>query len=164
MAQGSLTDLFRSLVDRLIVPRLDPLAFYDAEVKAMNDDGTVDIKPDSSRWGPGLSRVPIRHGLPGVTVRVKKGARVRLSFAGGDERSPYVALWDPGSLDTLTIEAETKILLKTPSAVVAQVEGNAKRVARMGDLVKVTGVCGPPGAPLEMVGYILDGAQKLTSE
>ena len=164
MAQASLTDLIRALVDRFVSPRIDPLAFYDAEVKAMNDDGTVDLKPDSSRWGTGLSRVPIRHGLPGVTVKVKRGARVRLAFAGGDERQPFVSLWDPGSLDTLTIEADTKILLRSPSTVVAQTEAAAKRVARMGDLVKVTGVCGPPGTPVEFVGYILDGAHRLTSE
>lgn len=161
---SNLTDLIRGIVERILTPRIDPLAFYDATVKAMNDDGTVDIKPDARRWGAGLSRVPIRHGLPGVSVRVKVDARVRLSFAGGDEQQPFVALWDPGSLDTLTIEADTKILLRSPSTVVAQTEAAAKRVARMGDLVKVTGVCGPPGAPVEFVGYILDGAQRLTSE
>lgn len=161
---SNLTDLIRGIVERILTPRIDPLAFYDATVKAMNDDGTVDIKPDARRWGAGLSRVPIRHGLPGVSVRVKVDARVRLSFAGGDEQQPFVALWDPGSLDTLTIEADTKILLRSPSTVVAQTEAAAKRVARMGDLVKVTGVCGPPGTPVEFVGYILDGAQRLTSE
>lgn len=161
---ASLTDLFRSLVDLLVVPRLDPLAFYDATVKAMNDDGTVDIKPDSPRWGVGLSRVPIRHGLPGVSVVVKQNARVRLGFANGDERQPFVALWDPGSLDTLTVEAETKITLKAPSVVAAQTEGNARRVARAGDLVKMTFITAASGPPVEAVGYIMDGAQKLTAE
>jgi hypothetical protein len=161
---SALTDIVRGLIDRLVTPRLDPLAFYDATVAAMNDDGTVDIKTDVARFGAGLSRVPIRHGLPGVSVRVARGARVRLGFAGGDVQQPFVALWDPGSLEELTVTASTKLLLQSPSVVVAQVEGNAKPVARLGDLVKVTGVSGPPGAPIEFVGYILDGAQKLSSE
>lgn len=161
---SSLTDLMRAVIDRVVTPRLDPLAFYDATVRAMNDDGTVDIKPDSTRWGSGLARVPIRHGLPGVTVRVKQDARVRLAFIGGDERQPFVSLWDPGSLETLTVVADTKILLSSPSTVVAQTESNAKRVARMGDLVKMTFVSGPPGTPNEAVGYIMDGAQKLSTE
>jgi len=158
------TDLFVGLVERLVIPRLDPLAFYPATVVSQGDDGTVDLKPDSKRFGVGLAMVPIRHGLPGVSVRVKVGARVLLAFEGGDPQRPYCALWEAGGLESLTVEASAKILLKAPSVIAAEVEGNARRVARQGDLVKMTFVSGPPGTPNEAVGYIMDGAQKLSSE
>lgn len=149
---------------RAEVARTDYHALYPARVVSMGEDNTVDIKPDSARWGAGLSMVKIKHGLPGVSVRVKPGARVLLGFEEGDSKRPYVALWEPGSLESLTIEASVELLLKAPNVIAAKTKSNAKRVARMGDLVKVTGVCGPPGSPLELVGYILDGAQNLTSE
>lgn len=158
-----LTDIFVGLVERLVVPRLDPLALYPATVVSSGDD-EVDIKPDDRRFGVGLAAVPIRHGLPGVSARVRPGARVLLGFEGGDVQKPFVSLWEPGSLEALTVEASLELCLAAPSVVVAQTKSNAKRAARMGDLVKVTGVCGPPGTPLELVGYILDGAQKVTLE
>lgn len=158
------TDLFVGLVERLVLPRLDPLACYPATVVSQGDDGTVDLKPDSRRFGVGLAAVPIRHGLPGVSVRVRVGARVLLGFEGGDPQRPYCALWEAGGLESITVEASAKILLKAPSVIAAEVEANARRVARMGDLVKMTFVNGPPGTPNEAVGYIMDGAQKLSGE
>jgi hypothetical protein len=137
-------------------------AVYLAEVRGQNPDFTVELRPESPKLGD-FSRVALR-GLPGVQVRVKQGARVLLGFENGDPSRPYAALFNADSLQEIIVTAQTKILLKAPSTVVAQSEGLAKRVARMGDLVKVTGICGPPGAPVEFVGYILDGAQKLTSE
>lgn len=156
--KGAVTDLVRQLVGHT-----DYHALYPAEVRGQNDDLTLELKPDSPKL-PGLSRVAIRHGLPGVSVRVKQKARVLLGFEAGDPQRPYAALWTADSLDTLTVEAATKLVLRAPSTVVAQTEGNARPVARMGDLVKVTGVSGPPGSPVEFVGYILDGAKKVTAE
>ncbi len=159
------TDLFASLVERLVLPRLDPLALYPARVVSQQDDGTLDVKPDDTRWGPGLSRVPVRHGLPGVSVRVRQGARILVGFEGGDITRPFASLWEPGSLDTLTVEASVKLLLKAPSVVAAEVEGDARPVARVGDLVKVAFVMTAPGTLLEAVGYISgDGSQKFSAQ
>lgn len=159
-----LTDLFVGLVERLVVPRLDPLALYPATVAAQGDDGSVDLRPDDARWGQGLAAVPVRHGLPGVTVRVRVGARVLLGFEAGDVRRPYCSLWEPGSLEALTIEASVKLFLQAPSVIAAQTEESARPVARRGDLVKMTFVNGPPGTPNEAVGYIMDGATKVLAE
>jgi hypothetical protein len=156
--KGAVADLVRQFTGHT-----DYHALYPAEVRAQNEDKTLELRPDSAKL-PGFSRVAIRHGLPGVTVTVKQGARVLLGFEGGNPEKPYAALWTADSLDTLTVEAETKILLKAPSVIAAQTEGNSRRVARMGDLVKMTFVNGPPGTPNEAVGYIIDGAQKLTAE
>lgn len=156
--KGAITDLVRQLTGHT-----DYHALYPATVKGQNDDLTLELRPDSTKL-PGFSRVLIRHGLPGVTVRVKQNARVLLGFEGGDPRQPFAALWTADSLDTITIVAATKILLQAPSTVVAQVEGNAKGVALGGSLVKVTGICGPPGSPIELVGYIIDASKKVFAE
>lgn len=156
--KGALADLVRQLTGHT-----DFHALYPATVKAQNDDNTLELKPDGTKL-PGFSKVPIRHGLPGITVRVVKNARVLLGFEGGDPQRPYAALWSPGSLESITVEASVEIWLKAPSVVAATSKGNAKPPARRGDLVKVTGVCGPPGSPLELVGYILDGAEKTLVE
>lgn len=159
-------DRFKGAIAALVrhlTAHTDYHALYPAEVKGQNDDKTLELRPDSQDL-PGFSRVAIRHGLPGVTVTVKRGARVLLGFEGGNPQKPYASLWTADSLDTLTVEAETKILLKSPSTVIAQTEGNARRVARMGDLVKMTFLNGAVGTPNEAVGYIMDGAQKVTVE
>lgn len=159
---ASLSELFSALVER-VMGRVDAFALYPATVKAMNDDGTVDLKPDSARWGAGLSRVPVR-GLPGVVVKVKTDARVHLAFSEGDVARPVAVLFDADSLDTITVVASTKILLQSPNTILAQAEGNAKGIARGGDLVKVTGICGAPGSPIELVGYIIDASTKVSAE
>lgn len=161
----SLTSLFVSLIDLLVVPRLDPLALYPGRVVSQGDDGTLDIKPDAAKLGAGLAMVPVRHGLPGVTVRVRPGARVLLGFEGGDITRPFAALWEAGGLESLTITASTKILLKAPSVIAAETEGNARPASYQGALVKVTipaGLLGP--APVDFYGVVLDGAKKVTVE
>lgn len=149
-------------VVRQLTGHTDFHAVYLAEVRGQNDDLTVELRPESPRLGD-FSRVPLR-GLPGVQVKVKKGARVLLGFENGDPTRPYASAFSADSLQEIIVTAETKILLRSPSTVVAQAEGSARRVARMGDLVKMTFVNGPPGTPNEAVGYIMDGAQKLSAE
>lgn len=174
---SALADIVRALVERFATPRIDPLAFYDATVAAMNDDGTVDVKPDTVRFGAGLSRVPIRHGLPGVTrVRVARGARVRLGFAGGDVQQPFVSLWDAGTVEEITVEATTKAVVKAPSVYLADEEG-AQPLARVGDLVELAlpplapfsgTIAGSPATGLitfvdTAQGYITSGSDKANS-
>lgn len=159
---NSLTDLVRSIVDRLVTPRIDPLAFYDATVRAMNPDGTVDIQTDATRWGAGLSRVPIKHGLPGVSVKVKTGARVRLGFLGGDERNPFVALWDPGSLDELTITSAGKVIVNADHLYLGG-EDDARPVARAGDLIEVYLPAVPPLPAIPLQGFISNASTKVSS-
>jgi hypothetical protein len=72
---------------------------YEASIQGQADDDTVDVLPDDPKLrGDGLQRVPIRHGLPGVTVRVAEGSRCLLGFENGDPSKPYVSLWAAGSV------------------------------------------------------------------
>lgn len=99
---------------------------YSATVERQHDDGTVDILPDSERVrGTGLSGVRIRHGIPGVDVRVKVGSSVLLGFEDGDPERPYVSLWERGSIDSISFD------------------GGNRPIARQGDPVSVFW---PPGA------------------
>lgn len=78
---------------------------FAATVEGQHDDDTLDLLPDDERVrGTGLSRVPIRHGLPGVRVRVPVGARVLLGFEAGDPTRPFAHLWDPGSIESLSFD------------------------------------------------------------
>jgi hypothetical protein len=77
--------------------------------------------------GDGLAKVPIRHGLPGVTVKVKQGARLLLGFEAGDPRRPYASLWEPGAIEEISID------------------GGDQPIARAGDPVTVFW---PPSVPV----------------
>lgn len=71
------------------------LRLYPATVRAQNGD-TVDVDPDDdSIKAGGLQGVPLRHGLPGVTLElnVAQQPKVLLGFEAGDPKRPYAALW-----------------------------------------------------------------------
>lgn len=71
----------------------DYFALYPARVVGQNADGTIEVKCDSPKM-PGMSKLPIRHGLCGVTaIEVQTGARVLVGFEGAEPSKPYAALW-----------------------------------------------------------------------
>lgn len=104
------------------IPQLDFLALYTATVKAQNADLTLELVPDDSRI-PSLSKVSIRHGIPGMTVKVSPNARVLLGFDGGNPSKPYAALWESGSVTELVLDGTT-IKIGGTSAVQAAVQGD----------------------------------------
>lgn len=157
---ASLGELFSALVER-VMGRVDAFALYPATVKAMNDDGTVDLKPDSARWGAGLSRVPVR-GLPGVVVKVKTDARVHLAFSEGDVARPVAVLFDADSLDTITVTASVKAVVKAPQVFLGD-ETDARPIARAGDLIEVYLPAVPPLPPIPLQGYISNASTKVNA-
>lgn len=120
-----------------VMGRVDYHALYPCRVVSQNADGTLELKPDTDKMGPGLSRVPIRLGLPGVAVKVKAQARVLLGFEGGDPQRPVATLWEADGLDEITVTAQTKAVVNCPNVVLGAEDGTEKRVAREGDLVEV---------------------------
>lgn len=110
-------DALRRLVEGFVGPRLDHLALYPCTVVAQRADKTLDLQPDDVRV-PACGGVPIRHGLPGVTVTVPAGGRVLLGYAGGDAGLPYASLWESGSVTSVSVN------------------GGTTRVARVGDAVE----------------------------
>ena len=99
-------DALRRIVEGLVGPRLDHLALYPCTVVAQRSDKTLDLQPDDARVPP-CGGVPIRHGLPGVTVTVPAGGRVLLGYAGGNPALPYATLWESGTVTAISINGST---------------------------------------------------------
>lgn len=97
-------------VVQLMQRRVDYFALYPAKVLANNSDGTLELQPDDVRL-PGLSRVPMRLGLPGVTVKVAPGSRVLLGFEAGSPSRPVATIWESSGLLEVTISAAAKVQL-----------------------------------------------------
>ena len=88
------------------------LGMYTCEVVSQSSDGSLDLLPDDDRLrAEGLQAVPIRHGLPGVTVVVPAGERVLLGFDNGDPNRPYAALWHEGQVTSVNIGGSVAVAL-----------------------------------------------------
>lgn len=92
-------------------PRREYRAWYRATVKTQSADlKTVDVDLDDDRL-PAMSKIPIKHGLPGAKVAVAPKSTVMVGFENGDPAMPFAAVWDGGTVTLqLTLEA-TKIEL-----------------------------------------------------
>lgn len=139
---------------RQVMAGVDYHALYSATLQAASSDGFVEVLPDDERIrGTGLQKVPLKHGLPGVVVKVASGSRVLLGFENGDPTRPFAALWDPGSVIEIVFD------------------GGTQSIARMNDTVKVTVPAGtfltaaqagvPNPAPVDLTGTITSGSSKL---
>lgn len=96
--KAGLEAIFRTRLD----PRIDAAACYWAKVIAQNADGTLELRPDSPKL-PDLSKVPIRLGIPGTSVKVAAGARVVVEFADGDMTQPMATVWGTSSVTEITL-------------------------------------------------------------
>jgi len=105
--RGSLERLIRWVMRDTIY-----LTLYSAKVIRQAADGTLDLLPDDLRLqSSGLQGVPIRHGLPGVTVEVPAGETVLLGFDSGDPARPYAALWHAGQVTKVRIGGTEAVAL-----------------------------------------------------
>lgn len=87
-----------ALVDQRVESPIDYSRLYPCKVMAQAGDGSLELLPDAEKLrGNGLTRVPIRHGLPGIRVTVPAGGKVLLFFEAGDPKLPAASLWPDGS-------------------------------------------------------------------
>jgi hypothetical protein len=100
--KGSLVSIIRSVMNEV-----DYHKPYPARVVVQDADGTLQLKPDSDRI-PGLTGVPIRYGIPGVTARVPAGTRCIVEFENGDARAPIVTGFEPGALIELSFDGGSR--------------------------------------------------------
>lgn len=142
---AALSALVNSLVERV-----DFYALYPARVVAQNDDGTLEVRPDHPRL-PALSRVPIRYGIPGLSIKLVDQARVLMGFEGGSPEAPYVSAWASGAVAEYAIETTAKVTVKSPAVFLGDEDG-ARPVARVGD----------PVAGLLSSGTIISGSSAVT--
>lgn len=134
---------------RQMTRTIDFLAKIPAKVVSQNGDGSLELRPRNPRW-PGLSRIPIRYGVPGVRAKVKPGSYVDVEFEQGDPSQPIATVWSQESVAELTVKAD-RVVIDAPD-IVAQ---NGRPLARVGDLVG--GISSGPGMPF--AGQILTGNQ-----
>lgn len=119
---------------------------HPAVVHSQSDDGkTLQVFPESADIPP-MVEVPLRTGIPGLEVKIARGARVLLAFEGGDPRRPIAIPAfdrDPERLLEMNITAQTEVKVTAPIVKAAGGEvllGDtpANPVARVGDLVAFT--------------------------
>jgi hypothetical protein len=75
-----------------------------------------------------------------MTATVLAGARCRLAFDAGDQSRPFAFAFEPGSLDTITLTATTKITMAAPDVDLGTA---AAAAVRFGDTVSVGASVGP---------------------
>jgi len=94
--------------------------FWPAVITAQDARGLVDLMPDDPEVrGEGVQGVPLRHGIPGVSVKVKPGERAALFFEGGDPQRPACALWPDGSsVLEVAVKSDVKITVEAPQVIV----------------------------------------------
>lgn len=103
---GRIRDAWRALVGAQ-VPELPYLGFYEMRVVSQTGQ-KFDAQPVDSRVQkviPGVKNVPIRLGLPGVTVEVAAGALVMVGFKNGNPQLPFLHAFGGG-------ETVTKVVVK----------------------------------------------------
>ena len=136
--RGSLERLVRWITRDTIY-----LTLYSATVVRQAADGTLDLLPDDIRLqSSGLQGVPIRHGLPGVTVTVPANERVLLGFDSGDPARPYAALWHAGQVTSVQVGGSEPVALAAlVSARLVTTTGTA--AAQSGTAAATTSTVGP---------------------
>jgi hypothetical protein len=106
------TDPLRSAVDTLVRQATKHVDFYAVragKVVSQNTDGTLELKLDDPDM-PGMSKIPIAYGIPGVTAKVKAGARVHVEFADGSPTKPRAVVIDSSGLTEVTVKS-TKVIV-----------------------------------------------------
>lgn len=102
-------DQIRQTVTELVkaaLGHIDTYALYEGTVVQQHSDLSLDVKPDTSRWGDGPVKIPIAYGLPGVTAKVPAGTRVAFGFHDGHRDRPYVRHFLGGTPVEIVINAD----------------------------------------------------------
>lgn len=100
-------DAFRSALDGLVRQATKHIDFYavrSGKVVAQNGDGTLEIKLDDADM-PGMSKIPIAYGVPGISAKVKSGAKVHVQWADGSPTKPRAVVIDPADILELQVNS-----------------------------------------------------------
>lgn len=145
-------DVLRSALAGLVrqeTKHLDLYAIRGGSVVSQNGDGTLELRLDDPRF-PGMSKVPIAYGIPGIDAKVAGGARVLVEFEGGSPAKPRAVVYDSAKLTQITIKASAKVIIDAPDV---ESQKGGRPLARVGDPVMV--ISTPPGLPA--TGQIMAG-------
>jgi len=134
-----------------MLPAVDRMALYRAEVKSASSDGaTVDVAPDDSRL-PTMQKVKVRVGIPGAVAVVQPGAVVLIGWERGDPSRPYaVPAWENGATVTKLILNATEVYIGAEGGAGALVKKSDfdSHTHLVGAITSPAGACtGNSGAP-----------------
>jgi len=106
-----------AFVDQVTGSKIDYSRLYPARVIRQSGDGTLEIMPDDQIIrGNGLTGVPLRLGIPGLSVTVPAGGKILLFFEAGDPKRPAAALHPSGaSVLSVSLTASTEVKITAPS-------------------------------------------------
>ncbi len=113
-------DRFKLALERFVraaSPNFDFYSWHAGRIVAPGSvAGTFDFQPDSSRL-PGLQDVPLKTGIPGITLKLNPGVSPRcfLFFEEGRPDKPELALFDKAGLLGVQIAADVSINLNAPA-------------------------------------------------
>lgn len=126
-------DAFRSALDGLVrqaTKHIDFFAVRSGKVVAQNANGTLEIKLDDADM-PGMSKIPIAYGVPGISAKVKPGAKVHVQWADGSPTKPRAVVIDPA--DIIELQANTGMVKVSGAsdfvALAKLVDDNFKKLA-----------------------------------
>ena len=124
----------------------DVITYYRVSLATVvvQTGSTVDLTPDDPDLaGLGLQGVPLTWGLPDSTAQLVPGCKVLLFFEQGDPRKPRAVGFDG-------------------TALMIQLGGGTKPVARVGDPVAITSaVANPGGLTVTGTAVIVGGSAKV---
>ena len=111
----------------------DPMGLYArqyrARVVAQSDDAeTVDVRPDDPSL-PDMSKIDLRHGIPGARVSVAMGTYVLVGWDDGRPDRPFAALWKRDSHALKVSLVADRLNLGDRTAAEAFVHGTSYRAA-----------------------------------
>lgn len=114
-----------AIIDLQTGSKIDYSRLYPSRVVRQAGDGSLEILPDAPNLrGNGLTGVPLRTGIPGVSVKVPPGGKVLLYFESGDPKLPSCALWPSGeSVLSVELTCISELKLTAPSV---NITGNVK--------------------------------------
>jgi hypothetical protein len=116
----------KKLVDAQLARRgIDYTKRYQAKVITQSGDfSTVDVKPVNPAL-PGLSKVPVMWGIPGVTAQIAPGDLVMIGFDSADPSKPYACDWQPAATTIQLNITATTIDIKANGNATVEATGTA---------------------------------------
>jgi hypothetical protein len=112
-------------------------SMYRAKVLAQTDDtDLVDVRPEDPRL-PDMMKIPLRHGVPGLRVKVTLGSYLLIGWDDGRPHQPFAALWNRDThVEKISLVADDISLTKR-GATEAFVCGTSYRAAEDAMLTKL---------------------------
>jgi hypothetical protein len=133
---GSSADPLRTAIAGLVrqeTKHVDFFAVRAGKVVSQRGDGTLDLKLDDPSM-PGMTKIPIAYGIPGIEAKVKPGARVHVEFADGSPKSPRAVVIDSSGLLEITVTAVTSAKVSVGPTTLELTPASAKLAAAMNEI------------------------------